>query len=468
VGAQVIVANHDLLLSSLGSRLLPELDHCLLVLDEGHHLPATALDQFACSMDLSRTNWLDRLAARVVRIGGLVNVSEVADVYRLSSQLKQTLSDLSRLVMDLYGVQLKEVKGAWGPARARLPQGVLPATLEEPLRLLGVTAESYLTCVATVGKALRAEIRDKPDEARRLSTLYAQIGMLAPRLEDVYNTAHLLLQAPDPDEAPAAKWFTCEVVGEFIVVKAHASPILPGATLRAHLWSAVRGAVITSATLTSCGQFDFFLRESGLQGDPAAVTLEVDSPFDFAAQGRFITSETAADPKDAAAFNADVARALIRDLREVRHGALALFTSREQLRVTVEALPGDLRDVVLVQTELPRAVLLKRHRERVEGRRRVGHLRHAVLRRGAGLAGAALRERVHRQAALRPAGRPGGRGARRMVARRGPRPRSLSWWCRPPPCDWPSGPAAPSAPRPTRPSSTATTAASRAPATENA
>jgi ATP-dependent DNA helicase DinG len=172
-----------------------------------------------------------------------------------------------------------------------------------------VTAESYLACVAAVGKALRAEIRDKPDEARRLSTLYAQIGMLAPRLEDVYHTAHLLLQAPAaPTKRTAAKWFTCDVVGEFIVVKAHASPILPGATLRTHLWSAVRGAVITSATLTSCGQFDFFLRESGLQGDPAAVTLEVDSPFDFAAQGRFIASETAADPKDAAAFNADVAQ----------------------------------------------------------------------------------------------------------------------------------------------------------------
>ncbi|MFO1280141.1 MAG: ATP-dependent DNA helicase DinG [Burkholderiaceae bacterium] len=366
VGAQVIVANHDLLLSSLGSRQLPELDHCLLVLDEGHHLPATALDQFACAMDLSRTTWLDRLAARVVRIGGLVNVSEVADVYRLSSQLKQTLSDLAKLVMDLYGEQLKAQKGAWGPARARLPQGVLPEPLEEPLRLLSVTAESYLGCVAAVGKALRAEIRDKPDEARRLSTLYAQIGMLAPRLEDVAHTAQLLLQASGPDDAPVAKWFTYEVVGDFIVVKAHASPILPGATLRTHLWSAVRGAVVTSATLTSCGQFDFFLRESGLQGDPAAVTLSVDSPFDFAAQGRFIAAATDADPKDAARFNAEVAQALIRDLREVRHGALALFTSREQLRVAVEALPGDLRDVVLVQTEWPRATLMARHRERVQ------------------------------------------------------------------------------------------------------
>src|SRR5690606_632693 len=64
VGAQVIVANHDLLLSSLGARMLPELDNCLLVLDEAHHLPATALDQFACNMDLSRLTWIERLASR--------------------------------------------------------------------------------------------------------------------------------------------------------------------------------------------------------------------------------------------------------------------------------------------------------------------------------------------------------------------------------------------------------------------
>ena len=34
-----------------GSRMLPELDNCLLVLDEAHHLPGIALDQFASSMD---------------------------------------------------------------------------------------------------------------------------------------------------------------------------------------------------------------------------------------------------------------------------------------------------------------------------------------------------------------------------------------------------------------------------------
>jgi len=123
--------------------------------------------------------------------------------------------------------------------------------------------------------------------------------------------------------------------------------------------------VLTSATLTSCGHFDFFLKEVGLHGDPAAVAMEVPSPFDFAAQGRLVLAGTRADPKDAAAFTSEMIETLLRDLREVKHGALVLFTSRAQLRAAEDALPDDLRDRVLVQTAMPRGQLLARHRERV-------------------------------------------------------------------------------------------------------
>ena len=127
----------------------------------------------------------------------------------------------------------------------------------------------------------------------------------------------------------------------------------------------MRGAVLTSATLTSCGSFDFFLRESGLHGDEAASTLEVHSPFDYAAQGTLVAAETRADPKDAAHFTAEMVDALMLDLALVDYGALVLFTSREQLRQAVDALPTDMRALVLVQTALPRTQLLARHRERV-------------------------------------------------------------------------------------------------------
>lgn len=370
VGAQVIVANHDLLLSSLGARVLPELDNCLLVLDEAHHLPSTALDQFACSMDLSRITWIERLASRGLRIGALLEVEEIADIPKHSAQLRQTLQDLARIVMDVYGDNLKSQKGAWGPARVRVPRGELPEQLIAPLGLLAASAEGFLDALRAISKALRAEMRDKPDEAKRLSTLYAQIGMLAPRLEELHATAQLLLQdAPEGADhtfVPAAKWFTLEVDGDFIVVKAHASPILPGTTLRNHLWSAVRGAVLTSATLTSCGHFDFFLREAGLHGDEATTTLEVPSPFNYAAQGTLIAAETRADPKNAAQFTTEMVEALLHDIARVEYGALVLFTSREQMRQAVDALPTAMRSVVLVQNALPRTQLLRRHRERVE------------------------------------------------------------------------------------------------------
>lgn len=366
VGAQVIVANHDLLLSSLGARVLPELDNCLLVLDEAHHLPTTALQQFACSMDLSRITWIERLSSRGLRIGALLEVEEIADIPKHAAQLRQTLQDLARIVMDVYGEQLKSQPGAWGPARVRVPRGELPEQLIAPLGLLAASADGFLEALRAISKALRAEMRDKPDEAKRLSTLYAQIGMLAPRLEELHATAQLLLQDAPEGAVPAAKWFTLEMDGDFIVVKAHASPILPGTALRNHLWNAVRGAVLTSATLTSCGHFDFFLREAGLHGDEAATTLEVPSPFNYAAQGTLIAAETRADPKNAAQFTTEMVDALLHDIARVEYGALVLFTSREQMRQAVDALPTAMRSVVLVQNALPRTLLLQRHRERVE------------------------------------------------------------------------------------------------------
>ncbi|MDO8273939.1 MAG: helicase C-terminal domain-containing protein, partial [Serpentinimonas sp.] len=146
---------------------------------------------------------------------------------------------------------------------------------------------------------------------------------------------------------------------------AHASPTLPGSTLRQHLWGSVRAAVLTSATLSSAGRFDYFLRESGLDLDPDVRALEVPSPFDFSRQGRIVLASTRADPKDASAFNAELVCSLMQDLACVRHGALVLFTSRLQMRLACEALPPALRPLVLVQNERPRQRLLRLHAERV-------------------------------------------------------------------------------------------------------
>ena len=366
VAAQVIVVNHDLLLSSLGARLLPELDNCLLVLDEAHHLPATALAQFANSMDLSRLQWLDKLTSRALRIGQLLEVEEIADIPQHSSGLRQAMGQLAQAAMAQYGETLKSPEARFGPASARIPRGVLPEALLPPLEAVLAHSTGLLDVLRAIAKALRSTIKETPDEAPRLAALYAQLGSLAPRLEAVFATTELLLHTPAPGQAPAAKWFTLEMDGEWIALQAHASPILPGSTLRQHLWSQVRGAVLTSATLTSCGSFDFFLREVGLHDLPTLATLEVASPFDYPSQGVLWAHHTQADPKHAGPFTQEMVHTLLHDLASVQTGALVLFTSKEQMRQAVDALPSALRSKVLVQNTMPRFALLNKHREQVE------------------------------------------------------------------------------------------------------
>ena len=366
VAAQVIVVNHDLLLSSLGARLLPELDNCLLVLDEAHHLPATALAQFANSMDLSRLQWLDKLTSRALRIGQLLEVEEIADIPQHSSGLRQAMGQLAQAAMAQYGETLKSPEARFGPASARIPRGVLPEALLPPLEAVLAHSTGLLDVLRAIAKALRSTIKETPDEAPRLAALYAQLGSLAPRLEAVFATTELLLHTPAPGQAPAAKWFTLEMDGEWIALHAHASPILPGSTLRQHLWSQVRGGVLTSATLTSCGSFDFFLREVGLHDLPTLATLEVASPFDYPSQGVLWAHHTQADPKHAGPFTQEMVHTLLHDLASVQTGALVLFTSKEQMRQAVDALPSALRSKVLVQNTMPRFALLNKHREQVE------------------------------------------------------------------------------------------------------
>ena len=366
VAAQVIVVNHDLLLSSLGARLLPELDNCLLVLDEAHHLPATALAQFANSMDLSRLQWLDKLTSRALRIGQLLEVEEIADIPQHSSGLRQAMGQLAQAAMAQYGETLKSPEARFGPASARIPRGVLPEALLPPLEAVLAHSTGLLDVLRAIAKALRSTIKETPDEAPRLAALYAQLGSLAPRLEAVFATTELLLHTPAPGQAPAAKWFTLEMDGEWIALQAHASPILPGSTLRQHLWSQVRGGVLTSATLTSCGSFDFFLREVGLHVLPTLATLEVASPFDYPSQGVLWAHHTQADPKHAGPFTQEMVHTLLHDLASVQTGALVLFTSKEQMRQAVDALPSALRPKVLVQNTMPRFALLNKHREQVE------------------------------------------------------------------------------------------------------
>ncbi len=356
--AQVIVANHDLVLASLGLKALPELDNCLVVFDEGHHLPAVALAQFASSMDLSSLRWLDKLPKTLHEVSEKIQVALAQDVNTLAQQLKAALQDLGRMVLDLL-----TLPSAGHDAVHRFQDGRLPAAWLEPVTLIQGHAAGLSKALEALGAEVKLRAREDPSQALGCALLYAKLGPLAPRLGSVLATSSGLLEHA---AQPLAKWLKADSSSGLVLLTAHACPIVPGDLLRDSLWRQVRAALITSASLTSCGSFDYFLQEAGLLDNPAVSTLEVASPFNYATQGRLIVVETAADPKHAAAYTPEMVGELLSDLCRVERGALALFTSRVQMKAAVAALGAALQERVLVQGQMARARLLATHQARVE------------------------------------------------------------------------------------------------------
>ena len=362
--ANVIVANHDLVLASLGMKTLPDLDNCLVVFDEGHHLPAVALDQFSNAMDLSNLRWLDKLPKAMNEVAGKLALHIGEDVQTVTSQLKGALTTLARMAMDLVWAHTgQNARGEGNDGTLRFANGVLPDALHEPVTQIHAQANGLSKALEALGVDVKAIAKDDPSQAVLCAQLYAQLGGLAPRLGSLVSTAQLLLEH---GEQPLAKWLQAESENGYLTMTAHACPIVPGDLLRQFLWSQVRGAIVTSASLTSCGSFDYFLKEAGLSNKPYVTALEVASPFNYATQGSLTVVHTQADPKHADAYTAEMVRALMDDIEQVKRGALVLFTSRAQMRAATDALPGHLMDMVLVQGTQSRTRLLAAHAERVE------------------------------------------------------------------------------------------------------
>ncbi|UEC01665.1 ATP-dependent DNA helicase DinG [Burkholderia vietnamiensis] len=360
--ADVLVANHDLMLSAMEMEpgvLLPNPAETMFVLDEAHGLPAKAIGRGASRHSVRAAGrWIEDAATVADEAGRCLRFDRGAAA-AVDGQGERVRSALSALHDQL--VRHCDFRGdgtVYRFAHGLLPAGVVDRG--EALREAAVGLRDAMT--AARDAALERAQRD----AATAQPYVAAIGSYLGHAEQLIATWDGMLQPRSETELPMARWVERGGHGARDTdLKVCAAPIGAGPRLRRLLWDQVGAAVLTSATMRGCGSFDMFLEEAGLDTLPGVRLMSLPSPFAYETQAELHLPAMCAHPRDVAAHTEEVVRRLPA-LLDAQPGALVLFASARQMHQVAQALPDALRSEIMVQGSLSKRQLLEQHRARID------------------------------------------------------------------------------------------------------
>jgi ATP-dependent DNA helicase DinG len=137
-----------------------------------------------------------------------------------------------------------------------------------------------------------------------------------------------------------------------------ATPIDVSSFLQEKLFASIDSVVLTSATLTVAGDFEFTKSRLGL---PEARTVAVDGQFDYQKQALLYVPQHLPDPRSPA-FTAAAADEIIEILKHSRGRAFVLFTSYQQMNLVYDRVSLETDYPTLLQGTGPRNALLEEFR----------------------------------------------------------------------------------------------------------
>ncbi|MBI4482070.1 MAG: ATP-dependent DNA helicase [Acidobacteria bacterium] len=322
--ADLVVVNHHLYFADLALQrgdfgaVLPE--HSLVVFDEAHEMEDVASQFFGVEVSNYRVEELARDAEKALTQAQLFTHTFRRALDRL---LERSRSFFGSFQEDEGRVALP---GSWQAERPLAAHAY--RELDQALRLLS----SHLLQLDQVpGAEPLAPLRRRTEEIRQ-------------ELEFVAETRG----------RDFVYWYERRGRGTFLA----ACPIDLAPLLKEKLFDRKTSVVLTSATLTASGTFDFLERRLGL-GD--CTKLALDSHFDLARQSILYLPRSLPDPRSAA--YAYRAAAEIHQILQISEGrAFVLSTSFQQMQLLHELLRRQLPYPVLLQGEMPHHALLERFR----------------------------------------------------------------------------------------------------------
>ena len=328
--SNIVIVNHHLLCADAAVRqntygeVIPTCSFAII--DEAHQLEDVATQYFGVSVSNNRLEELVRDGRRLFT-DNLVETN-------LSSSSIQELSDLLSDVHDGSQVFFHNLALAMpGMDRARLtPELCVP--IAEPGRRLIRNLEDFVTILA------------------KLTPSSEDIAALGHRAAKTHEDLRFILEANQQ-----AFVYFLERRGRGVFLRA--SPIDVSSILKERLFDRMQGAVLTSATLTVDGTFEYLKGRLGLSH---ADALRLPSEFDYTTQSVLYLPRTMPAP-NTKGFTDAVAQE-VRSLLHITSGrAFLLFTSYANLHDVHDKLESTVPFPLLAQGTAPRSVLLREFRE---------------------------------------------------------------------------------------------------------
>ena len=348
--AHVLVVNHALLLSDIatGSKVLPEYSH--LIIDEGHHLETATTSSLSFKL-----NQYD-LERMMKEIGGSSSgvlgrlLTETKDALRPSDfgLLQKKVSQATDMSFRIEQVN-REFFNALGEfarlQREGQPQSnyawqarILPATRTLPywdeVEIAWDTAGSTVRMLLKALEEIYSAIADLYNEGHEnLQDVMSDLGNVARRLGEAEVNVTSMISKPD---AGLVYWLEVQPQGNRLAL--NAAPLRVGPLIEKHLWHTKQAVVLTSATLTTHGEFQYLRNTLGAD---EADEMQLGSPYDYESAALLYIANDIPEP-NVNGYQQQLDRTIINTAKATGGRMLVLFTSYAALKKTAQAITGPL------------------------------------------------------------------------------------------------------------------------------
>ncbi len=366
--ADVIIANHDLLLSDLslgGGVLLPAPEETIYVIDEAHHLPEKTINHAGTWTSMNGTlSWLDRAAIQLKQIETSLAKLDVAKLMTATEKniilLKSTTANLSNNLNQTAELNASQNEVTW-----RFPKGIIPENLKVQTHEMSNISTDLLKKFQKIKDTINRATNQNEITPNIAEALLPNLGNNIARLENVCELLSSFNKTDNPNEPPTARWITRTNNNEVSDFRLASSPTSATQYLKDHLWQSCFATIMTSATLVSLGSFGYFQRKAGLDAFEHTRYTQLASPFDFQHKATLWIPAMDSDPSDSDSHSREIIQKLP-ELLTPNEGTLVLFSSWRQMHEVAENLPDKWKQALLMQGDHSLGVILDKHKKGIE------------------------------------------------------------------------------------------------------